>query len=154
MLINLVDVIDEYSAGVIARRYVMPARVPQALVQRGAAFTVRAGGRHLATNNHGVVQHPSTDQYLSIVRHAEPCKATESVAVVPQCRCSDSRCPVVPCRQQWRRAPGEWATTSCRTRSQRSLQTSVAADSPTRTNTINVCTCLHVHVQNQLTSHS
>ena len=65
MLIDLVDVIDEYSAGVVARRYVMSARVPQALVQRGAAFTVRAGSRHLATNNNRVVQHPSTDQDLS-----------------------------------------------------------------------------------------
>ena len=151
---DLVDIIDEYSAGVIARRYVMSARVPQALVQRGAAFTVRAGSRHLATNNNRVVQHPSTDQDLLIVRHAEPRKATDSATAVPQCRCSNSRCPVVPCRRQWRRALGEWATTWCRTRSQRSLQTSAAADSPTCTNTINVCTCLHVHVQNQLTSHS
>ena len=74
MLIDLVDVIDEYSAGVVARRYVMSARVPQALVQRGAAFAVRAGGRHLATNNNRVVQHPSTDQDL--YRHAEPRKTT------------------------------------------------------------------------------
>ena len=82
MLINLVDVIDEYSAGVVARRYVMTARVPQALVQRGAAFTVRAGSRHLAINNNEGTQHPSTDQDLSIFRHAEPCKATDSAAAV------------------------------------------------------------------------
>ena len=46
----LVDVIDEDSAGVVTDCYVMAARVPQTLVQRRVALTVRASRGHLNTN--------------------------------------------------------------------------------------------------------